>query len=622
MPGRLAAWQQLWRENPLRSALGKRLLAWLLVLSLVPLVVSNTVGYVASARIINGLAERDLLALTAVQAHHVRDEIERLSLTLATAARADRLLVASAAEFRDSSASPGVLSGASSLAAEELQRLREPLSTFSELLLVSPTGTVVASSPRFASGVRWRDTGLVARAAREGRAFAIGSGSATVAPPLLFAAALAEPGMARPAVVVGTISAGDVGAALQIPRHVAGVIEVFIVDEVGRPVFVSHPHQPINYLHPLPLHRALAEGARRYRGDEAGEVVASSHAVPGYALRFISEVPVRAALGDLRWLRRLSAILEVTFVLVLIGAAWIVSHGILRPVSQLVAAAERIGQGDLETRVAVDSQDEVGQLAERFNDMARQLRESAARIRALHDEQMLRAEQLATVGELAAGIAHELKTPLLGVASGAQLLSRRLDSSDTEGRRLAGEMLQRIRRMEEAMQELLNYARPSPARLSLLDLNAIVERALRLVEPRADRSRVVIARRLAAALPSVQMDPDQIGQVIVNLALNGIEAMAGGGRLVVDTGLGDGVVKVFVSDSGPGIAAAERERIFRPFYTTKHTGTGLGLAMVRQIVERHGGRVTATDRPEGGGGACFVVELPLGQQPGVDGGEA
>ncbi|MBI1722335.1 MAG: HAMP domain-containing protein [Gemmatimonadetes bacterium] len=619
VPGQLATWRTLWRENPLRSALGKKLLAWLLLLSLVPLFVSNTIGYLASGRIINGLAERDLQALTAVQAHHVRDEIERLLLGLVSAARADRLLVASAAALRDSSASPVVLSGASGLAAEELQRLREQLGTFGELLLVGPSGTVVASSPRFASGVHWRDAGLVAHAATEGRTFAIGSASATAAPPLLFAAALPGPDATGPAIIVGTVAAADVGTALQIPRLLAGVIEAYIVDDVGRPVFVSRPRGPIDYQQPLPLYRALAEGARRYRGDEAGEVVASSHAVPGYALRFISEVPVRAALGELRWLRRLSVILEATFVLVLIGAAWIVSRGILRPVSQLVAAAERIGQGDLEARVAVHQRDEVGQLAERFNDMARQLHESAVRIRNLHDEQMRRAEQLATVGELAAGIAHELKTPLLGVASGAQLLSRRLEPSDAEGRRLAGEMLQRIRRMEEAMQALLSYARPSPTRLSRLDLNAIVERALRLVEPRADRSSVAITRRLAPTLPSVQMDPDQIGQVIVNLVLNGIEAMAEGGCLEVETRVADGTVELWVSDSGPGIASAERERIFRPFYTTKHTGTGLGLAIVRQIVERHGGLVFVIDRPEGG--TRFVVALPLDRQPGLGGGK-
>lgn len=620
MTGAVTKLRGLWREHPLRSALGKRLLAWLLLLSLVPLIVSNTIGYLASGRIINALAERDLQALTAVQAHHVRDEIERLSSGLLSAARADRLLVASAAALRDSSASLVVLSGASGLAAEELGRLREQLEAFNSLALVSPAGVVVASSPPFASGVRWSEGEVIARARAEGRAFSVGRTGAAHEPHLLFAAALPSPDEAPPALVIGTIGGAGIGAALHIPSHLAGSIEAFLADDLGRPVFVSHPHAAIDYGRPLPAYRALVDGVRRRPDREAGEVVGSSHAVPGYPLRFLAEVPVRAALGELRWLRQLSAVLEATFVLVLIAVAWTVSRGIVRPVYELVAAADRIGKGDLQARVAVTQRDELGQLAQRFNDMASQLQESVARIRDLHKEEMLRAEQLATVGELAAGIAHELKTPLLGIASGAQLLSRRLDQRDHEGRHLAGEMLQRIQRMEGAVQDLLNYARPSPARLSLLDLNAIVERALRLVEPRAQRSGVAIGRSLAAELPSSLVDPDQIGQVVVNLALNGIEAMQGGGRLEVETREADGVVELRVSDSGPGIAPAERDRIFRPFYTTKHTGTGLGLAIVRQIVERHGGAVAVADAPSGG--ARFVVSLPAEGRRGPNGGGA
>jgi two-component system NtrC family sensor kinase len=249
--------------------------------------------------------------------------------------------------------------------------------------------------------------------------------------------------------------------------------------------------------------------------------------------------------------------------------------------------------------------------------MAGQLRESAARIRDLHAEEMRRAEQLATVGELAAGVAHELKTPLLGIAGGVQLLGRHLDPADAEGRHLIDELLQRVGRMESAVQELLSYARPSPARRSRLDLNAIVERALALVEPRAERSAVTIRRALSDGLPPVLVDPEQIGQVVVNLALNGVEAMQSGGMLVVATRRVDGGVELSVGDSGPGVTVEEREKIFRPFYTTKHAGTGLGLAIVRQIVDRHGGRVALADRA---GGAEFVVSLPVDTQPEASGG--
>lgn len=603
--------QLLWRENPLRSALGKRILMWLLLLSLVPLFVSNAIGYLASSRIIRGLVARDLAALTSVQAHHVRDEVERLHLLLATAARGDRLLVASAEALRDPKATPVVQSGASGIASEVLDRLRQQLGVFTTIELVFPSGVVVAASPRFGSGVRWRDAELLAGARRQGQAFAVERVGTSARPELAFAVALPSTDTALGMVVAARIGSDGIAGALQLPAHLAGAVEGFVVDLTGRPIAVSHPHQSVDYASPLPGPRALRAGTTRYRNAEAQDVLGSVHAVPGYALQFLSEVPVGAALGELRWLRSASALLGAAFVLVVIAVAWIVSRGIVRPVYALVAATERIGQGDLATTVAVAQRDELGLLGQRFNDMAAQLKESAARIGELHREEMHRAEQLATVGELAAGIAHELKTPLLGLAGGLQLYGRRLDPSDTEGHRLIEEMSQRVRRMEAAVQELLNYARPSPARLSRLDLNAIVERALRLVEPRAQRSGVEIRRELSPGLPPVLVDPEQVGQVIVNLALNGIEALGSGGALEIGTRREMDSVQLLVGDTGPGVPPELRERVFRPFFTTKHAGTGLGLAIVHQIVDQHGGTIRLAEGRTGG--AQFIVSLPVAE---------
>jgi signal transduction histidine kinase len=609
MTGKQLSWRLLWHENPLRSALGKRILAWLLLLSLVPLFVSNSVGYLASSRIIERLAARDLEAFTVIQAHHVRDEIERLLLSLSSAVRNDRLLVASAAAFRDPAADPAVLSGASSLAAEELTRLQRQLHDFTAVELVDSSGVVVAASSRFTSGTRWVNRAALRQAAAEGQTFDVERGGAPPLPRLVFLVSLSGPASQPPLLVVGTIEWMAIGSALQLSTLFPGGIEGFVVDAEGLPVFVAHPRGAVDYARPLPSFRSMARGSGRYLNGDGREVVGSVHPVPGYRLHFVSEVPVRAALGELRGLRFVSVLLGSAFLLVVIAAAWSVSRSIVRPVYALVGGTERIARGDLGTSVDVPQRDELGLLGQRFNDMATQLRESAARIRDYHNEEMRRAEQLATVGELAAGIAHELKSPLLAIGSGVQLLSRRLDASDAEGRRLAEETLQRIARMEGAVQELLSYARPTPAHMARLDFNAVVERALRLVEPRAERSGVQIRRELSTGLPPVFVDPDQISQVVVNLALNGIEAMQSGGHLAVATRSNEGAVEMSVSDTGPGVAAEERERIFRPFHTTKHAGTGLGLAIVRQVLDRHGGTIALSDAA--GGGAQFVVTLPL-----------
>ncbi len=616
--GGVRGWRVLWRENPLRSALGGRILAWLLLLSLMPLFASNTIGYLASSRIIHRLAQRDLEALAEALAHHTRDEIERLLMGLASAGRNDRLLMASAAPLRDARARPGVLSGASALAADELEQLGRQLQVFTALDVVDPSGVIVAAWPRFASGLRWRERAVLARAAASGQTFGIERSGAAQAPRLVFAAALFAPDTARPVILVGTVDSPAIGAALQIPPLLGGAVESFLVDEAGLPILVSHPHGDVDYARPLPSRDAIHAGLGRYRSADGVEVVGSAHGVPGYPFSFVAEVPVREALGALRGLRLLSAVLGAVLVLVVIGVAWLVSGRVVRPVYELVAATERITRGDLETAVVVSQRDELGLLGERFNAMAVQLRESAERIRDLHEEEMRRADQLATVGELAAGVAHELKTPLLGITGGLQLLDRRLDPADVEGRRFVEELLQRTARMEAAVQSLLSYARPSPARLSRLDLDAIVDRALALVRPRAERSGIAVRREAAGGLPPVQADPEQVGQVVVNLVLNAIEAMGTGGRIVVATRGADGGAELSVRDSGPGIGPEERDRIFRPFYTTKHTGTGLGLAIVRQIVARHGGHVDIGGPV--GGGAELIVWLPAAPGPGRSGG--
>ena len=600
-------WRAFWRESPLRTALGKRILVSLLLLSLVPLVLSNSLGYLASDRIIRKLAERDLAALAALQARRVRDEIERLQLSLATAVHNDRLLVASAAALTDPAASPLALSGASALAAEELEQLRRRLPVFSTLELLRPEGLVVASSPPFTSGVRWSDRGVLADAAATGRSFAVERTGSRRQARLVVAVNALEPDV-RPAVVAGTIRSADIAAALRMPAAVGGV-EAFIVDDDGLPVLISRAGAGATDVPLVPVLRPRAAGDDDAVVAERLDVIASVQPVPGLPLRFVSQVPAREAFRELRGLRRLSVVLAAAFVLVVLAVASLVSRGIVRPVDDLVVATERIAKGDLHASVAAGQRDELGLLGQRFNMMAAQLRDSTARIAALHQEELRRAEQLATVGELAAGVAHELKTPLLGISGGLQLLGRRLDAGDLEGRRLVEETLARVGRMEDAVQRLLAYARPAPARISRLDLNAVVERALQLLDPRARSSGVEIRRALAADLPPVPVDPEQIGQVVVNLALNGIEAMDGGGRLEVATRRADGSVELSVADSGPGIAAAERERVFRPFHTTKHAGTGLGLAIVRQVVERHGGTVRLTTAPSGG--AQFVITLPL-----------
>ena len=225
--------------------------------------------------------------------------------------------------------------------------------------------------------------------------------------------------------------------------------------------------------------------------------------------------------------------------------------------------------------------------------------------------QALSAERLAAVGELAAGIAHELRNPLTSVKLLIQTARQQL-SGHSFGEMDLQVAQREIGRMEGTIQGLLDFARPPSLRRVPHDVRGTAQRALNLIDGRAKRQGVVIAADLPVLPVVTDGDPEQIHQVLVNLLLNGLEAMPEGGKLelVIQRPANDAAIcRITVADSGAGIPAEILERVFEPFVTSKESGTGLGLAISRRIVEEHGGTLQATNRA--GGGALFILELPL-----------
>jgi signal transduction histidine kinase len=221
------------------------------------------------------------------------------------------------------------------------------------------------------------------------------------------------------------------------------------------------------------------------------------------------------------------------------------------------------------------------------------------------------AERLAVVGELAAGVAHEIRNPLTAVKLLVQTAPKR-NAECVLNERHVEVILQEVSRMEETIQGLLDYAGPPRTNRVRHDLCDTIHRALNLVEGRALHAGVAVVSRLAPDPLPIDADPEQIHQVFVNLLINGIESMPSAGTLEVSAGVCDGDrgrCVVIVADHGVGIPSDRLSRIFDPFVTTKERGTGLGLAVSRRIVQEHGGTITASNRPDGG--TIFSVELPL-----------
>jgi len=224
------------------------------------------------------------------------------------------------------------------------------------------------------------------------------------------------------------------------------------------------------------------------------------------------------------------------------------------------------------------------------------------------ERETLRAEQMALIAQLATGVAHEIRNPLTSIKMLIQA-----NQEDGGVRPLVQEDLQiiegEIRRMERCLQTFLDYARPPKPERNLVDLAALAQRTLALVEVRAGRQKVALQFKLPSEPFQVVADAGQIQQLLLNLALNALDAMPEGGILVIQLRKCDDKVELVVLDTGLGIHPSMQEQLFRPFATSKEKGVGLGLVISRRIAEDHGGSLVVQSRPEGG--ACFALQLPL-----------
>ena len=451
-----------------RGRLSRRLLAWFLVFSLFPLLFTNAIGYRRSEGIIRQLVERYLGAIAQVQAQHVRDRTDRAMLLLQAVAAGNEFLAAGALR------SQGLPTGAMGKAANrrELERLLrrklDEFKLFDALYLFNPDGGIAAS-------VGLRENLTTSLPAHE----AIGSLSAVmlstprgVRPIFRLVVPVVGSDHAPVAFLAGTLSLEGFRDMLQLPERLAGHVESFIVDAGGRPLFVSHPHDSVDYAVPVasPL-LALPDGAdAQYRSGSGQPVLGTIVALPEYEWRLIAEVQADEAFGALQRLGSLSLLLELLLVAVLIGTAVVVSRSVVAPLSRLVHASRRVAQGDLSVRVKDDAGDEIGELGHAFNEMTTALAETTNDVRELHQREIERASQLATVGELASGIAHEIKNPVVGVTNGLDIVRRRA-GTDATLLPIIDEMERQMRRVQGAIQELLTFARPATPALAPVSAN-------------------------------------------------------------------------------------------------------------------------------------------------------
>lgn len=308
--------------------------------------------------------------------------------------------------------------------------------------------------------------------------------------------------------------------------------------------------------------------------------------------------------------RHMVLIVAAAGAVVVCGVLAMVLNVLLRhPMIELQETIERVRDGDLSAKVSfADRHDDIGDLGRNFNDMVDQLRSSRNEIQTLYRTQMSRAEHFATLGELAAGLAHEIRNPLAGIAGVIEIVGRDLPEK-SPARDVLKDVREEVMRINRIMNDLMETARPRPPEFRPADLNATVEHAVAFARQQAAAKAVRFELRKDESLPAVEHDTAQIHQVLLNLLLNAVQAIDGAGAVTVEISREDEDAVVRVHDTGKGISPEDLPYIFRPFFTTKGHGTGLGLSLAKRIVEDHGGRIDAAS--DGAHGSAFTVRLPM-----------
>ena len=298
--------------------------------------------------------------------------------------------------------------------------------------------------------------------------------------------------------------------------------------------------------------------------------------------------------------------------LVALALAYFISRKISVSIKKLASASEQVAHGNLDTKVEIHSHDELRELADTFNFMAAALKKRDEKLREFTTRRIMESERLAHIGQLAAGVAHEINNPLQGIITYSHLLLERAPA-ENGARESLQKIVKQANRCRDIIRGLLDFSRQRKPDKRLSNVNRVLEECIALVDHQALFHNIQIVKHLSQDLPKVLMDPSQIQQIFMNMIINAAEAMNGAGRLTLATRYvpTDKSVEVDFTDSGHGIREEDLDRIFDPFFTTKEVGhgTGLGLAISYGIVKEHKGTISVESQVSQG--TTFIVCLPV-----------
>jgi signal transduction histidine kinase len=410
---------------------------------------------------------------------------------------------------------------------------------------------------------------------------------------------------------------------------------VYVIDKNGIILAHSDPvriNSKVSERAPVAAALSGKTGGGQFPPDEFGEINAGAYApISKFGGAVIVEEPLRQAYVQLRLLETNSLLFAIVGIILTVLTGIYFAQSIEHSIRQLIAGTEAVSKGDLSHRINIDSIDELGSLAAAFNKMTKDLKDS--------QERLVLSEKLASLGTMAAGMAHEIKNPLVSLRTFSQLLQQKWD--DPEFRSKFSQIVpNEIERINKIAESLLKFGRPIKPELTRVNVNSILEEIMMLFDSECKKNNIHVTTKLAT-LPEILGDGQQLSQAFVNIILNAIQAMeeTKGGELTVKTDVGEvvkigrpsrtGVEKekgemvweapeeaaqpipvifIEITDTGPGIDADKIKSLFDPFYTTKIKGTGMGLPITLRIIEEHKGSIKVKSKV--GKGTAFIITLP------------
>ncbi len=422
--------------------------------------------------------------------------------------------------------------------------------------------------------------------------------------------------------------------ALEVAAATSFIKNAYILDNEGNILSSARTADgvsslPLARFHPLPGIRGETYESRR-EGDTLYEYIALPIVKKESCYRCHHEnvtnqgyFTLKLSLDDLPAVaskHRLANIVMTVLVFGGLGGILYIALSVLviRPIRNLHSHIQTVqkGMGELERgarvlfplALAPQGSDEIAGLRRDFNSLVERLNDAYARLFELHHTQLEHADRLATTGQMAASMAHEIKNPIAGVLGALQVFESEMAREDPK-KEIMAEMKIQLERVNHAVNDLLAYARPTPPVFGEVDVRNLIERTLTLLKQQLKGSSISVETNLDGRPMVLMADRKQLQQVLWNVMLNGIQAMDGGGTLTVAAQEVNAHVDILVEDTGRGIAPDQLGRVFEPFFTTKHKGTGLGMTISRRIVEQHGGQIYVVSEP--GKGTAVAIMIPV-----------